>query len=40
MPQELKKEPCINLEGWDGGGADGKEFQKVRGYIDTMKDQC
>ena len=34
MPQELKQELCINLEGWDGE-VDGKEFQKGRGYMYT-----
>ena len=37
--RKLKKDLCINLEGWDGEG-DGREIQKEGGICIPMDDSC
>ena len=37
--RKLQQGFCINLEGW-GGEGDGKDVQKVGGYMYTMADAC
>ena len=39
IPQELKQELCINLEGWDGEG-DEREVQKGEDICLSIADLC